>query len=69
MLSKRSLGCDLHSVAPAKRFRLNVSDLFVSGDVSGKRMQSVIDDAHIAGTRNVADMTSNGIDTNHQHRN
>ena len=68
MLSKRSLGCDLHSVAPAKRFRLNVSDLFLSGDVSGKRMQSVIDDAHKARTRNVADMTSNGIHTNNHHR-
>ena len=56
MMSKRSLGFDLATMAPAKRFRHNAADLFLSNSISGSRAASLFSDARAAGTRNVRDL-------------
>ena len=49
MLSKNSKGYDAAAVPPARRLRRNLGDLFLSGQVSGLRGQSLFADAESAG--------------------
>ena len=68
MISKRSLGCDLNDVAPRKRLRSNITDLFLSNTVSGARAASLLSDANAAGAAGVSDLSNLG-GTQHVHRN
>ena len=56
MLTKRGLGYDPESVAPHKRLRLNVADLFLGGGLSGQRTQTIFTDAGLAGAEAVGDL-------------
>ena len=68
MFSKMKL--DLDGVAPTKRFRHNVADLYLSNDVSGTRAWRLYDDAKTAGCKNVSDLAKNGgTGSNHCSRN
>ena len=49
MLSKHHRAYDPSETSAAKRLRLNVSDLFQSNAVTGKRTQELINDAAAAG--------------------
>ena len=55
-LSKTARGYQEDEVSPSKRFRKNVSDLFLSGGVSGDRSHSLLVDGNLAGARNVSDL-------------
>ncbi len=68
MLSKHSLGCDLHTVSPAKRLRLNVGDLFLSNAISAQRTATLLSDAQASGSAGVADLQRLGH-PKHTHRN
>ena len=48
MISKRSTGCDLEDVPPAKGSRLGLADLFLSNQISGARAARLFADAHSA---------------------
>ena len=56
MFSKRARGYDESQVDPTKRFRRNVGDAFLSNALSGKRAQSLINDAAAAGAGGVDDL-------------
>lgn len=59
MESKKKLPYDPKEVPKAKRFRANLSDLFLSGDLSGQRSHSLFADAMDAGADNVSDLAGN----------
>ena len=50
---------DPSSLPKNKRFRANLSDLFLSGDVAGQRAHSLFADAKAAGTQHVTDLAGN----------
>ena len=50
---------DPKEVPKEKRFRANLSDAFLSGDVSGQRAHSLFADAEDAGASNVGDLAGN----------
>ena len=68
MLSKRSLGCERRELPVAKRFRANLSDLFLSNAVGASRMASLAADAAGSGSRGVDDFARAGSGPN-AHRN
>ena len=45
---------------PAKRFRQNLSDLFLGNEVSGARAQSLFSDAELEGAQHVSDLAAAG---------
>eukprot|EP00972_Heterocapsa_arctica_P008536 1245478-Heterocapsa_arctica.AAC.1 len=47
MLSKNGRGYDPDGVPRAKRLKHNLADLFLSGQVSGHRSQSLFEDAAV----------------------
>ena len=53
-MSKRSRGYDNSDVAPKRRLRRNIADLFLASDVSGQRARSLLEDADAAGASGVA---------------
>lgn len=59
MESKKKLPYDPQEVPKAKRFRANLSDAFLSGEVSGQRSHSLFSDAMDAGAANVSDLAGN----------
>ena len=59
MESKKKLPYDPQEVPKLKRFRANLSDAFLSGDVSGQRTHSLFADAMDAGATNVSDLAGN----------
>ena len=59
MESKKKLPYDPKEVPKEKRFRANLSDAFLSGDVSGQRAHSLFADAEDAGASNVGDLAGN----------
>ena len=68
MLSKRSLGFDEVKVSPNKRFRLNLTEVFLSNTISAGRAASILRDAAAAGAEGVADLAHMADDKN-VHRN
>jgi hypothetical protein len=60
MLSKRSLPYNPQQVPDAKRFRLNLADLFLTNTVSAKRAVGLFADAHSAGTQHIKDLAKIG---------
>ena len=68
MFNKRGLP-DLTGVAPQKRFRRNVADLFLSNDVSGHRSLTVLEDARLAGAEHVSDLVRGQKERKHANRN
>ena len=56
MLSKRAKGYCPEQVPAAKRFRLNLADAFLGGDLPGKRTHELYNDAAAASTENVFDL-------------
>ena len=56
MYSKRALP-DREGMPPAKRLRENLTDLFLSNDVSGARAVSLFQDAAAAGAPCVKDLS------------
>ena len=68
MLSKRGKGYCPDEVPAAKRFRLNLADAFLGGDLPGKRTQELFNDAAAASTENVSDLAGSKPST-HSHRN
>ena len=48
------------SLPPDRRLRSNLSDFFLSNDVSSSRAQSLFDDGELAGARHVADLATVG---------
>ena len=68
MLSKSGRGYDQDAAPADKRFRRNVSDLFLANALSGERTASLINDAHAAGSVGVEDLTTDQVD-NHSGRN
>jgi hypothetical protein len=56
MWSKRSKEYEDLKDAPDKRFRHNMCELFLDSSVSGTRVESLLEDAQVAGTRHVADL-------------
>ena len=59
MESKKKLPYDPKEVSKEKRFRANLSDAFLSGDISGQRAHSLFADAEDAGASNVDDLAGN----------
>ena len=59
MESKKKLPYDPKEVSKEKRFRANLSDAFLSGDISGQRAHSLFADAEDAGASNVGDLAGN----------
>ena len=59
MESKKKLPYDPQEVPEAKRFRANVSDAFLNGDVSGQRTHFLFADAMDAGAASVSDLAGN----------
>ena len=60
MLSKRARPWQDDSLPPDRRLRSNLSDHFLSNDVSSSRAQSLFDDGELAGARHVADLAAVG---------
>ena len=56
MFSKRARGYDESATDPAKRFRRNIGDAFLSNAMSAARSQSLINDAHAAGAAHLGDL-------------
>ena len=56
MLSKRGRAYDPDSLPPAARLRHNISDLFLSTDISASRAQELLQDAGASGSAHVGDM-------------
>jgi hypothetical protein len=57
MFHKRArLDPTLQNADPGARMRANLADLFLSGDVSGDRFQTVVNDVTAAGARGVEDL-------------
>ena len=56
---KKKLPYDPKEVPKEKRFRANLSDAFLSGDLSGQRSHSLFADAMDAGAHNVSDLAGN----------
>ena len=50
---------DSSSLPKPKRFRANLSDLFLSGEVAGQRAHSLLADAKAAGAQHVTDLAGN----------
>ena len=59
MHSKKKLPYDPGTLPPDKRFRANLSDLFLSGDLAAQRAHSLFADANAAGTHHVTDLAGN----------
>ena len=51
-------------LAPDKRLRQNLADLFLSGDISGKRARTLFQDADCANASNVSDLARGESDEN-----
>ena len=62
--SKNSRGYREAEVSPTKRFRANVTDLFLSGGASGERSHSLLVDGQLAGAKNVSDLAKPSCDSN-----
>ena len=62
--SKNSRGYREAEVSPTKRFRANVTDLFLSGGASGERSHSLLVDGQLAGAKNVSDLAKPSADDN-----
>ena len=58
MFSKRAKGYEASNVPPAKRFRHNLADAFLSNDITGARAQEMFNDAQAAGAADVEDLAS-----------
>ena len=56
MLSKRAKGYDPDALPPATRLRHNISDLFLSNDITASRAQGLFQDAASSGSAYVGDM-------------
>ena len=56
MFHKRTLPNAEAPVPPARRFRANIADLFLSNDVSGTRLQTIAEDSIKADPREVRDL-------------
>ena len=56
MMHKRESAYLGETLLPTKRFRSNVADLFLTGQVSGQRASSVFQDAQAAGAAFVHDL-------------
>ena len=52
----------------ARRFRANLSDLFLGGDISGTRAASLVQDAQAAGTRHLSDLAHTPATSSNHHR-
>ena len=59
MHSKKKLPYDPGTLPPDKRFRANLSDLFLSGDLAAQRAHSLFAAANAAGTHHVTDLAGN----------
>ena len=57
MLSKNARGYSEHDIPEAKKFRRNLADMFLSGQVTGVRAASLFADARRAGAKHVQDLT------------
>jgi len=56
MWSKRAREYDRIRDAPEKRFRHNVGELFFDNSASGQRIESLLEDAHLAGAKHIGDL-------------
>jgi len=61
MLAKRATGYNPDEIPPAKRFRHNVADLFLSNELSGAKAMGLYHDAAAAGAANVGDLCRGAI--------
>lgn len=60
MLSKRGAGYSSDEVPPEKRLRANLSDLFLSNDISATRARSLFEDADAAHAEHCGDLSAAG---------
>ena len=60
MLSKNKRGYLQDKVPFAKRFRKNLGDAFLGGQLTGKRTASLFQDAEAAGARGIDDLARIG---------
>lgn len=67
-LSKRAKGYRPDEVPAAKRFRYNLADAFLTGELAGKRTQELFNDAAAASTKHVSDLAGSKPSGN-SHRN
>ena len=66
--SKRGKGYSPDEVPAAKRFRYNLADAFLTGELAGKRAQELFNDAAAASTENISDLAGSKPSGN-SHRN
>ena len=57
MFAKRAREYERKDLQPDKRFRANLSELFLDNAISADRALSLLEDANAAGTRHVKDLT------------
>ena len=66
-MDKKTPVAHLENVPEQKRFRVDAMDLYLSGDVSGKRAERLFHHAELAGTAHVSDLgKSEGSKNSHQ---